>query len=298
MRNGDMTRLVTFMERNLPYMADSFDEGLGTTSERYTVNRTLLRFLGEHSEPGAIRRVLEAPVEGLMGVPGMNSVVFARDLGADVEIGSPSEAILNQSERFWNDLDVRHKARFRLMDDCLPYPDQSFDWVWNYCVIEHFDDARSVLLEMKRVSRCFVCVVIQNVYNYGSPIHWAYHLIRRRPWDHGYIRWMRLGGLARLFKACGLRILEKGCIDVPPWLDTFDMPIRGEIKKYMKQEDSEGWFWCSLQSGDMQKLTDNRVIQTLQMFESMLFFPFNYFFAHHFYIIGKAIEPSSNQDIF
>jgi SAM-dependent methyltransferase len=296
MRSRDTALLVDFIERNLPDMPDNFDEGLGIACERYSVNRALLRFFEDHAKDYTIKRVLEAPVDGLMGIPGMNSVVFARELEADVVVGSPSEVLLNRSARFWAKLDVGHKAEFRLMDEYFPYCDESFDWVWNYCTFEHFEDARSLLLEMKRVSRRYVCVVTQNAYNYGYPIHRAYHLIHRQPWDHGYSRWMKLGDLIRLFDECGLDVVDQGCVDVPPWFDTFDMHIRGEIKKYMNEESSEGWFWSSLQPEDMPELGDNRIIQLLERFESLLFFPLNYIFAHHFYLIGELREARSDPE--
>jgi SAM-dependent methyltransferase len=274
----------------MPDMPTTFDEGLGIASERYAVNKVLLKFFQDHARGHPIRRVLEAPADGLMGVPAMNSVVLARELGADVVVGSPSETLLNHSARFWSKLDLRPQVKFGLVAEHFPYRDRSFDWVWNYCTFERFEDARSLLREMKRVSRRYVCVVTQNAYNYGYPIHWLYHRAHRQPWDHGYGRWMKLGNLVRLFEECGLAVLDRGCVDVPPWFDTFDMHIRGKIKGYMSDEGSEGWFWSSLQPGDMDELASNRTIQRLERFESSLFFPLDYLFAHHFYVIGEIKE--------
>ena len=288
MNNGDTAQLVDFLERNLPDMPANFDEGLGIASERYSVNKALLKFVQKHSANKPIKRVLEAPVDGLMGVPGMNSVVLARELGAEVVVGSPSQALLNYSAPFWSKVGLGDKVDFKLMDERFPYPDKSFDWVWNYCTFEHFENARSLLLEMKRVSRRYVCVLTQNAYNYGYPIHRAYHLLHRQPWDHGYSRWMKLGNLKRLFKHCGIAVLAKGCVDVPPWFDTFDMHTRGKIKSLMSKDSAQEWFWSSLQSGDMDKLAGNRLIQKLERFESSLFFPVDRIFAHHVYVIGEV----------
>lgn len=294
MRSRDTALLTDFIERNLPQMPDSFDEGLGIASERYSVNKTLLGFLRDHAKGKSIKQLLEAPADGLMGIPGMNSVMMASELGADVIVGSPSKALLECSSRFWSELGLGHKVRFSLMGDCYPFPDASFDWVWNYCTFEHFKNASSLLREMKRVSRRYVCIVTQNAYNYGYPIHRAYHLIHRQTWDHGYSRWMKLGNLVRLFEECGLSVVDKGCVDVPPWFDTFDMHIRGKIKNYMSEKNAQGWMWSSLQKGDMEKLAENRLIKLLERFEDYLFFPFDRFFAHHFYVIGEIVEAQSN----
>jgi ubiquinone/menaquinone biosynthesis C-methylase UbiE len=283
----DTDLLRTFLERNLPDMATTFDEGLGIASERYSVNKALLRFAREHMNGHRVERVLEAPVDGLMGIPGMNSVVLARDLGAEVVVGSPSQGLLDHASRFWSELDLRDKVQFEVMGESFPYPDNTFDWVWNYCTFEHYDDARSLLLEMKRVSRRYVCIVTQNAYNYGYPIHRLYHALHRQPWDHGSSHWMKLGNLVRLFHECGLNVVARGCVDVPPWFDTFDMHTRGKIKQYMSNDGAQAWFWSSLQPGDMDRLAQNRLIKWLERFESSLFFPINYLFAHHFYVIGE-----------
>jgi SAM-dependent methyltransferase len=286
-QSPDAALLLRFIERNLPDMATSFDEGLGIASERYSVNKALLRFAATHLRDRPIERALEAPADGLMGIPGMNSVVLARELGADVVVGSPSQALLSNAAPFWERLGLHDKVQFDVIDERFPYPDRSFDWVWNYCTFEHFNDAGALLREMKRVSRRYVCVVTQNAYNYGYPIHLLYHAWHRQPWDHGYSRWMKMGNLMRLFQQCGLRVVERGCVDVPPWFDTFDMHTRGKIKKYMSKDGAQKWDWSSLQPDDMQKLAANALIRKLERFESWLFFPLSYVFAHHFYVIGE-----------
>lgn len=290
MTTSDAAQFLTFLERNLPDMPTTFDEGLGIASERYSVNKALRRFVQVHANGRPIRQVLEAPVDGLMGVPGMNSAILAREFGAQVRVGSPSRALLARSADFWDRAGLADHVQFDVMTDQFPYPDQSFDWVWNYCTFEHFAQAQRLLLEMKRVSRRYVCVVTQNAYNYGYPIHRAYHLLRRQPWDHGNSRWMKMGNLVRLFRRCGLTVVEQGCVDVPPWFDTFDMHIRGKIKQYMNDDGADAWFWSSLQAGDMQKLAAHRLIQRLEQFESRLFYPLTYLFAHHFYVIGERSE--------
>lgn len=283
----DTRQLVRFLEANLPDMATTFDEGLGIASERYSINKALRCFF--RREPGArtIARVLEAPVDGLMGIPGMNSVLFARELGADVVVGSPSRAVLEHAAPFWGELGQREKVAFAVLEERFPFPDRAFDWVWNYCTLEHYRDARALLMEMKRVSRRFVCVVTQNAFNYGYPIHQLYHAARRQPWDHGDSRWMKLGNLVALFASCGLAVVDRGCVDVPPWFDTFDMHTRGKIKRFMGKGGAEQWVWSSLREGDERAMSENSTIRKLERFEAALRFPLNYLFAHHFYVIGR-----------
>jgi SAM-dependent methyltransferase len=293
MLSPDAARLAHFIDANLPDMPTTFDEGLGIASERFAVNHMLLDFLATQANGQPLQRVLEAPVDGLMGVPGMNSVVFARELGAAVTVGSPSQPLLRRSREFWTRLGLHDQVHFDCTGDRFAYPDGSFDWVWNYCTFEHFNDARSLLLEMKRVSRRYVCVVTQNCYNWGYPIHRLYHKLRGQPWDHGSPRWMRMGSLRRLFRECDLRIVQAGCVDVPPWLDTFDMHIRGKIKGYMRKQAADAWSWSSLQEGDDERLAANGIIRWLERFQARLFFPLNFIFAHHFYVIAE-LEPAAD----
>jgi ubiquinone/menaquinone biosynthesis C-methylase UbiE len=291
---SDGAKLAQFIEANLPDMPTDFDEGLGIASERFAVNKMLLKFLDEHAQGARPSRVLEAPVDGLMGIPGMNSVVFARDVGANVVVASPSEALLDYSAAYWEQLGLRDRVEFcHLVDDRLPFEDHSFDWVWNYCTFEHFDDAPSLLNEMTRVSRRYVCVVTQNAFNYGFPIHLLYHRLRHQQWDHGSARWMRMSALEQLFEDSHLNVVQRGCVDVPPWLDTFDMHIRGKVKGVMSSDGAKAWFWSSLQAEDADRLAQDPIIRGLERFQSALFFPLNYVFAHHFYLIGE-VESASN----
>jgi ubiquinone/menaquinone biosynthesis C-methylase UbiE len=292
----DGAQLAQFIEANLPDMPKDFDEGLGIASERFAVNKMLLRFLREQGDGVRMDSALEAPVDGLMGIPGMNSVVFARDLGAKVVVGSPSQALLDYSARFWDKLCLQDHVEFcHLTDDHLPFDDRSFDWVWNYCTFEHFEDAHALLNEMKRVSRRYVCIVTQNAFNYGYPIHRLYHRLRHQAWDHGSPRWMRMSALTQLFQDCHLRIVQRGCVDVPPWLDTFDMHIRGKVKGVMSHEGAKAWFWSSLQEEDANRLARDPIIRGLERFQSALFFPLNYMFAHHFYLIAE-VDTETNGD--
>ncbi|MFH1825343.1 MAG: class I SAM-dependent methyltransferase [Candidatus Firestonebacteria bacterium] len=280
----DRELLLNFIDRNLPDMTKDFDEGLGIASERIFLNRIIRKVFDNDQKP---KTVLEAPVDGLMGIPGMNSVVFAR-IGSSVTVCSPSEALLDNAKKFWSLLKLNEKASFKPgVYEKLPFPDGSFDLVWNYCMFEHFKDGEAFLNEMKRVSKKYVFLATQNFYNYGYIIHKYYHFKNKQVWDHGYVKWMRLGRLKKLFKKAGLKIMAKGCFDTPPWFDTFDMHTRGKIKAIMSEEEKKNWYWSSLPEGDEDKLKDNKWIKRLELFEKFMIFPLNYLFAHHFYIIGE-----------
>jgi SAM-dependent methyltransferase len=280
---NDKELLLKFIEGNLPNIPDDFDEGLGIAAERYFVNKIIYKYF----KNSKIETVLEAPVDGLMGIPGVNSVPFARG-GAKVVVCSPSHLLIENAKKFWKLLQLDKNVEFREgIYDKFPFQDDSFDLVWNYCMFEHFKDGLSFINEMKRVSKRYVFIITQNFYNYGYFIHKLYHFKNKQIWNHGYSEWMKLGKLKMLFKKVNLKIISSGCVDVPPWFDTFDMHIRGKVKKFMNEDSKKRWYWSSLQEGDEEKLKENKWIKRLSLFEKFLLFPFNYVFAHHFYIIGE-----------
>jgi hypothetical protein len=63
------------------------------------------------------------------------------------------------------------------------------------------------------------------------------------------------------------------------------MHTRGLGKKLVKGDNK--WYWSSLQKRDLNKLSKARLIRFLDFFQQILFFPINYIFAHHFYILAK-----------
>ena len=278
----DWQRLRAFLERNLPSAASTFDEGLGIAYERRSAFSALDRVLPMDE----VRTVLEAPADGLMGIPGMNSVYFCRQ-GAAVTVHSPYAPLLEYARGFWGRLGLGGSASFVCGDGSLPFPDRSFDLVWNYCTLEHLDDVPGFVGEMARVSRRYVCAVTQNPYNYGYPLHRCYHLWRRQSWDHGRARSMTMRGLAGAFRRHGLTVVASGCFDVVPWFDTFDMHIRGKVKRFMSSDKAQDWHWSSLQEGDIEALSRNTLIRRLQGFERAVPFPLSYIFAHHFYVVGE-----------
>lgn len=283
----DRRLLLGFIQRNLPSMAKDFDEGIGIASERFFYEKIIQRILSRSK----IKTVLEAPADGLMGVPGMNSVFFAR-AGANVTLGSPSKDLLDNSKKFWKKLGLDSKLKTEVCYEKFDFAqDSSYDLVWNYCTFEHFDPDL-ILNEMIRVSKKYVVIATQNVWNWGYPIHRRYHKKHKMEWDHGYPHLMKMGNLKKEFKKRGLKVVMSGTFDTPPWLDTFDMHTRGLGKKMFKKsaaqdEKVDSWYWSSLQEGDLENMAKNKYMKILKVFEKVCVFPISYIFAHHFYIVAE-----------
>ncbi|RLG38631.1 MAG: hypothetical protein DRN91_02085 [Candidatus Alkanophagales archaeon] len=191
----------------------SLREGYGTGYERYAFDKFASKMVREYD----ISKVLELPADGIMGIPGIKSLIFA-ELGCNVTVAHPSKRLLLDARRLWAALGL--EASFITTHYLVSgFKDDAFDLVWNFCVIEHVSDARSMIREMLRVTRRYVLLEMQNVFNIGLPLHRLYHLLRKEPWDHGELTKMRLSYVRRLFEREGGRVVEVGATDMPPWPD-------------------------------------------------------------------------------
>src|SRR5512146_3304315 len=111
------------------YLTD-YNEGLGLVYERFVLNDFLLKLKGRY----AFQTVLEAPLYGMAGVSGINSVALAR-ARSEVTLVDDNAERLAGVQRIWGELNL--PARFVLADDWgrLPFPDRSFDFVWNWAAL-------------------------------------------------------------------------------------------------------------------------------------------------------------------
>jgi len=284
MNPSDRKLLINYLEGALSYSpADRMDEGIGTSYERSIISASLVR-LGKRYN---VRTVLEFPCDGIAGLLGVNSLIFSRK-NCDVVLCNPVERLLLLSKTVWRKLGWAEKANFVLTseDVKLPFPDESFDLVWNYCMFERYVDPTALIEEMSRVSRKLVLVMTQNWRNWGTGPHRLYHLIKGRIWDHGYKRHMEMSGLKEFIEKANLQIVNFGGIDIPPIIDTWDLPIRGALKAILKAAAKE-WSWkMTLQESEKSKLLD-----LFTFLEDNLPKWFKDYQAHHLYIM--AIKKTS-----
>ena len=219
---GESQSLLHFIERNLDLAPRNLDEGMGTAYERAVIDDYFRRLQAKYN----VGTVLESPADGVTGVPGINSLEFARQ-GGSVWLANPSQRMLNSARSVWEWHGLIDRVRFaRCHADSLPFGDGAFDLVWNYCMFERFREPGPMLAEMKRVARRYVLIMTQNAHTPGAAVHGLYHSVCGLEWDHGHREQMTFDALRTATGQQGLRILEEGTLDVPPWLDTWDMPLR------------------------------------------------------------------------
>lgn len=201
-----------------------FNEGYGTEYERFALNKFAEKMVKKYN----ISTVLEMPANGVMGVPGIKSLVFAK-IGCDVTVSNPSQEFLDTAKKVWDALGLEANfIKSNWIDS--KFNDDSFDLVWNFCVYEHFENPGKVVEEMLRVTQKFIFLEIQNALNLGIPVHQFYHLLNRKPWDHGNLDQMKLSNIIEIINKNKASIVETGATDMPPWPD-INIKIKDMVSK-------------------------------------------------------------------
>jgi hypothetical protein len=274
--------LIEFIERNIDMSASDMDEGIGTVYERIVIDRYFDSLMDRFS----IDSVLESPADGVTGIPGINSLEFARK-GKQVFLTNPSDLMLENASRVWEKHGLRDMVEFTKAEvDSLPYPDAKFDLVWNYCMFERFEYPEVLVKEMLRVSGKYLMIMTQNFWNLGTFVHWIYHKVHKLKWDHGHKPLMTFKGIRKCLRSFDLEIVEEGAIDTPPWMDTWDMPLRGEIKKILSPLGFK-WEWKVESEDKPEKEQKKGIIDHLADVENNLPEWFNCFQTHHLYILCR-----------
>jgi SAM-dependent methyltransferase len=195
------------------------DTGLGTTYERWAVNRLLSRLLSQLN----VRSLVEGPDDGMTGIYGLNSLVAGRR-GVQVSLVLPSPERVALTREVW----AIHapEARPEIVEEWdgqrMPFGDESFDLAWNFNVMTRADDPQALLTEMARVSRRHVLIFVPNRRNYAFWLHRLHHRVAGEPWDHGRIDLMDPAAWRGPFARAGLRVAQTFCVDCPWWPDIVD----------------------------------------------------------------------------
>jgi SAM-dependent methyltransferase len=282
---SDRETLIRFVERNVTVAPRDMDEGIGTVYERVLIDEFLRRLQITHS----IQNVLESPADGVTGVPGVMSLEFARNSGT-VALTNPVPRMLDCARQAWERGEIADRVKLVHCEvDATPFDDNSFDLVWNYCMFERFSDPSALVSEMKRVSRRYIMIMTQNSYNFGTPFHKIYHAMSGMEWDHGYNRQMTMAAIRRAVVDQGLQIEEEGEIDIPPWLDTWDMPLRGAMKQILAMVGKK-WEWKidseTVSSANGQP-SSSKMINFFRGVELNLPQWFRRYQAHHLYVLAR-----------
>jgi hypothetical protein len=275
------------------YLSD-YNEGLGLVYERFVLNDFLLGLRKQYG----LESVLEAPLFGMAGVSGINSVALAK-AGAQVTLVDDHAERLAAVERIWEELGL--DARFVQHTDWqrLPFPDGSFDLTWNWAALWHLSDGSpgtverpaALLRELARVSARLVFVAMPNRVQVGYLLR--KYILERDFVEHVDEGWADIGRVRRILEDAGVRIVHQGVLDVPPWPDTV-MPasevlqrlgIRSE--KLNERFSGDTWEWSTMAYylGQQPDLYE-RVMRYAWLDRARLPWWIKAVWAHHRFVVG------------
>ena len=263
-----------------------FDEGLGTTYERFVLND----FLDSLIDSYAIDRVLEVPIYGMTGLTGINGIQFVRR-GCKVTLVDPKEEYVDEASQVWSLLPFEGNYELLYHEDLsrLPFGDASFKLVWNFAALWYVRNVESFLSEMARVSSNLVLIFVPNKKQIG-------YLLRKYLLDKSFFggvdeKWVDPKRIKGVFTSLGMKIKDQGVLDIPPWPDTcvpigklFDkLGIRGKGKK---DEHRKLWTWniMSYYLGKDQALKQK--VERFSFLEKMAVpWQLKALWAHHNYLL-------------
>lgn len=231
-------------ERWRKYLTD-YNEGLGLVYERLMLNDFIESLRIKHR----IDSVLEAPVYGMAGVSGINSVLLARN-GARVTLVDDNRERLAGIQRIWGELGL--DAAFTLLEPILdlPFESNSFDLAWNWAALWYLSDPEKLIGELVRVSRNLVFIAMPNRAQVG-------YVLRKFVLEKEFVRyvdetWADIARVKNILRDWDCTILDEGVLDVPPWPDTV-MPAAEVLKRLGIQShemsarfEGDGWQWSSM----------------------------------------------------
>jgi len=271
-----------------------YDTGLGTTYERYALNRLLIRLAQELD----IRTALEGPFDGMTGIAGLNSLVLAQH-GVRVCVVLPDQEMANLAERAWDEAGCRSRGNFVVSPEpTLQFPDNSFDLVWSFNVISRLDNFTEILDEMLRVSRRYVLLFVLNRRNYGFWLHRLHHWVSGEPWDHGPVELLSPGPWQRLLREYGLKVHKPIWVDIPWWPDIADIgqmmvdffPFLKPLTDKVRPENRYNWDARNLPYFDPSRYPEVHArMERLSLIENCRLPIVKKLFAHHVGILGEKI---------
>jgi hypothetical protein len=270
------------------YLTD-YNEGLGLVYERFVLNDFLADLAARHQ----VKSVLEAPLYGMAGVSGINDVVFARR-GIEVTAVDDHPDRLAGVRRIWEQ-DLKLPINLVQVNPqqwgTLPFPDRHFDLTWQWAGLWYIGDPAGLLRELARTSRKLVFVAMPNNIQVG---YWMRKLIIDRDFFRTHDeRWTDIGRIRRILEEAGVRIIDQGVLDVPPWPDTV-MPAAEVLKrlgirsrKLDQQFTGAGWQWSTMAYYlDQQPDLYDRVMRYAWLDHARLPWQVKSIWAHHRWLLG------------
>lgn len=245
------------------------DVGIGVVYEQFMLNRLLMRIVKQHK----VDSVLESPLLGMAGLTGINSMAIS-DMEVKITLADDDRERLRMVEKAWKT--AKRKARFVHVKSFsrLPFGDSEFGLAHNFAALWHLNDPEKAIGEMARVSKmALICMP-----NPSNPIFQLRKIAGKLP---ARKEWAGQKRICDALAAHGMRIIETGLLDIPPWPDTVI-----SLKRLIPMGSGK-WRWsmldyyCGKNPGLGEKAEGYAFIE-----DSRLPLAFKGLWAHHRYVIA------------
>jgi hypothetical protein len=253
------------------------NEGAGGCIERLAYSAVIKKL----AEQNKCKSICELGATYIAGIPAFNSCILA-------QAKECYEITLVVGERDYDDA-VKIWNLYGLKANIIKWNTQhlnsrelgKFDFVYNHLAFEQQKNPYELVSIMKSLSNKIVMNLTLSPYNYGFFLHWIGHKLYNKPYDHGYAKNATISKMVEVHEECGLKILETGMCDCPPWMDTVDGKI-GNSMTYMDifpKQIREKWIWTSVNP----ECQNHWQMKLLLDWENNLPSWFKMIFAHHLY---------------
>jgi hypothetical protein len=265
---------------------DDPDEGLGTVYERFALRDVIKEAIARTGS----QSVLHAPQFGMMGFPGLDAVFCARE-GIRVGLLDFDEERLDAVVSEWRKLGLEPQTHLVPGPDPATWPEKlgaEYDLVFSFAALWWFDDPWAVLAAQARwaTKGLLSCVPNKNVFMRLRARVWHQDLFERLNEEALDAKAMTAAG-----EAVGLRAVDTGLFDIPPFPDT-SVPLakvlRAALGKKNAPAEEGAWAWSILPylHGEQPDLEER--IARLARWERYLPAPVAPGLAHHRYVLFVA----------
>lgn len=271
------------------YLTD-WNEGLGLVYERFVLNDYLDELVNRYN----VRTVLEAPLYGMAGVSGINSVRLV-ERGCQLTLVDDNWERLQGITKIWQRLKLPANFVYQPTFTKLPFPDNSFDLAWEWAGLWYLPQPETLLRELARVSRRLVLVAMPNRWQVG-------YLLRKYLLEPDFVdyvdeRWANMTPIKQTLQTAGLVFVDEGVLDVPPWPDTV-MPAAEVLKRLglhnpnlTAKFSGDNWTWNTMayylnEQPDLRQ----RVMKYTWLEHAWLPWQIKAIWAHHRYVLGLKIS--------
>lgn len=259
-------------------LPDQEIECFGVDYERYALDKTLQKIVKKYR----IQNALEIPALGIKAMPSIYSIGLGL-AGCRVTLVNGKDTSL----QVWKKLGIGDLVDIHYCRDIrnTGLADNKYDFVWNFASFSTLDEKEKVFQEMTRISRKYIAIFSPNSYNPGYYSHRFAHLLSKIPWSHGDVTFYSPRKTAKFMQHPGLKILDIGVLDSPPWPDSIGFR---DIRLHRMRTDLNQINWHSKYVDYLSESRFPTWIKALYMFERIpvpLFI--KYFYSHLFYVIAR-----------